>query len=168
MLLRRLRGLTGTALLWAVVWLPIGLVIGVIRAATLPPVDVGGAPPHPLGFLLKVIAVVTLAWTTWGAISGFVFGLLLTVTERQRDVDGLSVRRTAIWGSLGAMALPATILGLFLLQAPSFDLITPALWTLAVSAALGAGCAVGTLALAKRGRQQLSGFDADRSSLTSA
>jgi hypothetical protein len=91
----------------------------------------------------------------WGAISGAVFAMLVALLERRREVDTLSSRRTAIWGALGAMALPTTILLIFLAEAPGFTLIQPAVWSLSISAAQGAVCAFGTLALAKRGQNRL-------------
>jgi hypothetical protein len=167
-LLRRLRGLLGTALIWAVLWFPIGLVAGLYRFAKLPPPDLLPAPPFSLAFFARYVASITVAWMVWGAICGAVFALLLSILERRRDVDSLSGRRTAIWGALGTMALPAAILAVVLTEAPAFDLITPAFLTLSVSALLGAGCAAATVALGKRATTRLADPDSSRSSLTSA
>ena len=158
----------GTSLVWAVVWLPIGVAVGVYQAFHLTPSDILPAPPIPLGDYARVVARSAVAWTIWGMISGAVFGLLLIVTERRRTLLGLSFRRTSIWGALGAMALPIVILVLILAENPGFQLVKPAAWTLSVSAALGAGCALGTLMLAKRAPPALLDSDPSHGRLTSA
>jgi cbb3-type cytochrome oxidase subunit 1 len=155
MLVRRVRGVLVTALVWAVAWLPVGLVVGVIRALTLPLPDYMRTPGMQLTYFLRVVGILSLTWMIWGAISGALFAVLVALLERRREVDTLSSRRTVIWGALGAMALPTTILLIFLAEAPGFTLIQPAVWTLSISAAQGAVCAFGTLALAKRGRNRL-------------
>jgi len=155
MLVRRVRGVLVTALVWAVAWLPVGLIVGVIRALTFPLPDYMLTPWMRITYFLRVVWILSLTWMIWGAISGALFAMLVALLERRREVDTLSSRRTAIWGALGAMALPTTILLIFLAEAPGFTLIQPAVWTLSISAAQGAVCAFGTLALAKRGQNRL-------------
>ena len=47
----------------------------------------------------------------WGFIAGAVFSLALAAAERRRGgLARLSLRRTAMWGALGGLVLPATIL----------------------------------------------------------
>ena len=155
MLVRRVRGVLVTALVWAVAWLPVGLIVGVIRALAIQLPEVWLTPGMRLSIFLEIVGVLTLTWMIWGAISGALFAVLVALLERRREVDTLSSRRTVIWGALGAMALPTTILLIVLAEAPGFTLIQPAVWTLSISAAQGAVCAFGTLALAQRGQNRL-------------
>lgn len=151
-MLRRLRGLLGIAIVWALAFAPIGLLVGVYRALTM---RIGfGLPPWPLSYTLRFILYNGMAWGIWGAASGLLFGLILSISERRRTVADLRVQRTAIWGALGAMVLPAAILGLVLALSPGFNVIVPALTTLGISAALGATCASGTLLLARRAKTE--------------
>lgn len=158
-LLRRIRGVLVTALLWGIAWLPVGLAVGIYRALTIS-IDFGA------GFYWRIISGSALVWAVWGAISGAVFATLLALLERRRNVDTLSSRRTAVWGALGAMAVPGTVLIIVLARLPGFYLIQPALWTLSISAVQGGVCAFATLALAKRG-QRLPPAASDIGSLTS-
>lgn len=132
----------GTAFVWGAAWLPIGIIAGVYRLLTWrSDVRIPG---------LEIVAAVAGSWTTWGAASGVVFATLLMLTERHRDVDTLSLRRTALWGALGAMVLPSGILGIVFWQDPTFTWLAPVAWTLSLSAVLGGTCAAGTLLLGQR------------------
>jgi cation transporter-like permease len=156
--LRRVRGIVGTALTWALVWLPMGIVMAVYRFRHLHP-----HAPIPL----RVILVVALAWAAWGAISGAVFASVLAVAERHRALSDLLPSRTAAWGALGAVVLPGGIFLIVALKNPSVDLIVPAAATLSISAVLGAACAAATLALARRAVPQLKGREPTAGGLSS-
>jgi ABC-type lipoprotein release transport system permease subunit len=41
-----------------------------------------------------------------GLVSGVGFGILLSLTERRKSIGDLSLSRTALWGFVGAAALP--------------------------------------------------------------
>lgn len=95
-LLRRARGLFGIALTWGVVWgiagaVAVGL-LGLLRPADIDP---GEGP-------LIAAAVLGLA----GAVSGTVFGALLSIGERRKTLLRLSLARVALWGLLGAAVVP--------------------------------------------------------------
>jgi hypothetical protein len=166
--LRFLRGALGTALAWAVLWLPIGFLAAIYGYSKLPPPDLLPPPPFSISFFLRYVTALTVAWIAWGAACGAIFALLLGLIEHRRDLDGLSRRRTVIWGALGTTVLPGIILVLVLAERPGFELIKPALLTLFISAALGAACGAATITLAKRPPVELSDPHRARSSLTSA
>jgi hypothetical protein len=134
------------ALIWAIVWLPIGVALAYYAdSRPAAPSDIIGRPVS--------IPVFATAWTAWGAISGGVFAVVLGWAERRRTIEALSIVRTALWGALGASALPVILLGVDMLSTPAglrgygwrFPFVV-----IGVSAALGAGCAAATLGLARR------------------
>lgn len=145
--IRIARGIIGTALVWGVVFLPVALALGLYRAFSLN-VDV------PISFSVRIQAAVvaTLVYTTWGALSGAAFGVVLALAERRRGFEELSSRRIAWWGALGAGSLP-TVLSLWILSSEHAWAFWPSAAALVgISAGLGAACAGGTLALARRPR----------------
>jgi hypothetical protein len=125
--LRRIRGAIGIGLTWGAAWFAAGLVFMVVAA------------PHPENPFF-------VAWGVLGFVAGLTFAALLGLIERRRGIDQLSLKRVASWGAVGGLALAviAQIAGLsggFLLLAPLFALA-------------GAGCAAGTLVLARKGDEQ--------------
>jgi hypothetical protein len=143
---RRLRAALSIALLWALGWLPIGLVLALFA-------DSRG--PQPSDVISRPVAVplFVAAWTVWGALSGGAFALVLAVSERRRTIETLSTARTAVWGALGAVVLPLVLTSIDLVRTDSgllgYSWRFPLL-VLGVSATLGAACAATTLALARR------------------
>jgi hypothetical protein len=95
--LRRLRGAVGIAVTWGALWAAIGVVltlaIGVLRPEEIDPGEGPG----------KVAAVLGLV----GFLSGLGFAGLLYVGEKRRTIRELSLGRVALWGALGAAAIPA-------------------------------------------------------------
>lgn len=155
--LRRARGAVLMGLTWAVVWAPVGVLVGLV-------VDPDGSMDE--------------MWVAIGAYPGFLVGVLfsiaLSVLARRRRFDELSVGRFAAWGAAAGLlvgALPFTI-GEAASQTP--------LWLLGAvvvgsTTALGALSAAGSLALARRAqargrlddgvagaRAELAGSDAPR------
>jgi hypothetical protein len=134
--LRRIRGAIGIGLTWAAAWFGAGLVFMV------------AVVPHPENPFF-------VAWGALGFVAGLTFAGILGIIERRRGIDQLSLKRVAGWGALGGLALAvivqiAGLTGDFLLLAPLFALA-------------GAGCAAGTLTLARKGdEQQLLRSSADR------
>lgn len=145
-MLRRLRATLTIALLWALVWLPIGLALALYAGSRSP------QPSHVISRPVSIPLFVT-AWTVWGALSGAAFAVVLALTERRRTIENLSTSRIAIWGALGAVALPLLLTAIDVVRTPvglrGYSWRFPLL-ILAVSAALGAACATATLALARR------------------
>ena len=137
LLLRRLRGIIGAAISWAVIWLPVGIVLLLVR------------PANSAAQNLRLLTV----WELWGACSGVVFAIVLAVAERNHILSELSLMRVTAWGAVGAIALP-----IFLTVAARLRwTLTASDWLLAaivlgVGATLGAVCAAVTFSLAQRGQ----------------
>ena len=144
---RRLRAAFSIAVLWALVWVPVGLALAFFAAAS---------PPRPSDLISRPVAVPQFlaVWTLWGAFSGATFALVLAVAERRRTIGSLSLSRTALWGGLGAAALPILLVAVDVVRTPAglrgYGWTFPGL-ILVVSALLGACCAGATLLLARRG-----------------
>jgi hypothetical protein len=125
--LRSIRGAFGIGLTWGAAWFAAGLAFMVVAA------------PHPENPFF-------VAWGALGFVAGITFAGLLGIIERRRGIDQLSLKRVAGWGAAGGLSLAivvqiAGLSGDFLLLAPLFALA-------------GAGCAAGTLALARKGDEQ--------------
>ena len=124
--LRRLRGVIGTGLTWALGWAgSIFVVAGLwgIRG----------------GVLFWAVRTAAIA----GFIAGSAFGVVLSILERHKKLEDLSLWRIAMWGGLGGIVLA----GLFALLGGVQYWPEAAAFTL-----YGIGSATGTVALAKRGR----------------
>jgi hypothetical protein len=95
-LVRRLRGALGIGVTWGVLWAAIGLVLGVILGVVRPEdIDPGEGP----GKIASVLGLV-------GFLSGLGFAGLFSLAERRRTIHELSLGRVALWGLLGAAAIP--------------------------------------------------------------
>ena len=129
-ILRRIRGAVSVALIWAVAWLPIGVLVAIWK-----------------GWLSTPFLAV---WTALGASAGAVFALLLATLERRRTLEDLSTRRLTIWGALGGAALPVVGSLLIDLLVPNVSLAGDAPAVFGVMALLGAACAWATLRIARR------------------
>jgi hypothetical protein len=123
------------------VWLVAGLGLGFFLNMG-EPTDVG---PPPLLVFPPLFAV-------WGALGGVVFSTVLAVAERNRRLESLSFIRLAIWGALGGAALPAVLMIYSVIRAEQGigDFWVAVVTILGVSGLIGAACASGTLALARR------------------
>lgn len=128
-LLRRLRGLVGTAVIWGAGWFGLSAVGWGIALW-------GQAP---LGVIFNLAAGVGLA----GAIAGAGFSIVVGIAERKRSLDELSFARFAIWGALGGI-----LVGLpFVAEIASSGLMA----VFGILGGLGATSAAGSLALARMG-----------------
>jgi len=131
--LRKLRGALGLGVTWGVSWALIGLAIGVIIGI----VDPDSIDPGESRLVMS--AIIGLI----GFISGLGFGLVLGFTERRKSIIQLSLGRAALWGMLGAAALPL--------------LTTMSNTLLYFVCPLGAVFAAGSVALARRAERRLVG-----------
>ena len=129
-LLRRIRGIVGTALTWAAGW-------GILGAVGFPlAVLVSNLPAGEI-----VPGILTMA--TFGMLTGGLFSLVVMAAERRRTLDQLNLGRVAAWGGLGSTLL---IVGL----AYGFDL-TPAHGSFVlIMGGLAAGSAAGSVTVARR------------------
>ncbi len=137
-LFRRIRGIVSTGLTWAFGWGAVATVLK-LGAATF------------LGATLGSLMAVIVSGTTLGFVAGTSFGVILSITERRRTLDQLSLKRVAVWGALGGMGL-SLLLAPRLLGAglPLCVVVTSYLIPLGITGPLGAGFASGSVALARR------------------
>ena len=117
-------GAIGIGLTWAAAWFGAGLILLLV-------VGVGAADvPFPLFFGLL------------GFLAGVTFSGVLGIVEGRRRFDQMSLPRFAVWGGVGALMLSGVLVlatglgGEILVLGPVFALA-------------GAGCAAGSLALAR-------------------
>ena len=139
MILRRLRGIAGTALLWAVPW---SLILGAVVAITVTFLRVYLSP-------LQAFGQGALTGFTWGLAAGALFGSALMLGEQGRGLAQLTRTRSALWGALAGIWFPALIGIAF---GPSTLPWMIAGWpAYLVTAAMGAFSGVATVWLAGKG-----------------
>ena len=126
--LRRLRGIIGTGLTWAVGW------AGLWGAFLLVMAGLNRLEGWDFWYTVNV----ELRMAGVGFIAGSAFGVILSVLERHKKLEDLSFRRIALWGSIGGLAIAA---GFGLQHLPQTIVLT----------LVGIGSATGSVALAKRG-----------------
>ena len=146
--LRRLRGLAGTAAVWAGAW---GLV-GVMPSVAVQAFWFGrhGGAPLSLAVILPMAGWGFAIWAAWGALSGLVFGMVVAIGERHRSVDGLSPRRIAGWGAIAGLTIPTLILVYVVTHAQALSL---SMGTIPLfGALLGTGCGAASLVAARQRR----------------
>jgi len=127
-LLKRLRGIVGTGLTWAVGC--VALMAGITAFG---------------GWWDEFFNEIPI-YATFGFIMGSAFAGILSLTERHRRLGDLSLRRVALWGALGGLVFLG---GFSLLYGP------PNLVSWLVMTSLSAGLASGSVALAKRADSKL-------------
>jgi hypothetical protein len=121
--LKRIRGAIGMGLTWAIAWFGAGLILLLV-------VGVGAADvPFPLFFALL------------GFLAGVTFSGVLGLVEGRRRFDQMSLPRFAAWGGVGGLLLSVVLAAAFGWDA--FLVLGP------IFALSGAGCAAGSLALAR-------------------
>jgi hypothetical protein len=141
--LRRIRGALLMGLTWAVVWAPVGLLIGMI-------VDPDGSMDEPW----------VLVGTLPGFLGGVAFATVLGIVGRRRRFDDLSLPRFTAWGAGAGLLVGGIWVVLALLSDPPrwllYGVVVGSLTLLsAVSAA-------GSLALARMAeKRDLPGAGAD-------
>ena len=124
--LRKLRGVVGIGLTWGVLWGMAAAALSAIVGAVDPARAGPGLGP------MRVAVIIGFA----GFVSGVGFGLLLSLAERRRILRELSLGRAALWGTLGAAAIP-------LLTGAGYGMLF-------FTCPLGLAFAVGSVALARR------------------
>ena len=138
--LRRLRGLLGTAVLWACGGAALYIAF---RLALAPFAEVR----------LHGIGRGALFCGKAGAIAGAIFAMFVIRFGRGQPLEALSTRRFAWWGAAAGVLLPAAIVALYLGGRGN----PPGGWIgtvmlLATTAAAGRGIAVGSLRAARADR----------------
>ena len=132
--LRRIRGAIGMGLTWAAAWGAAGMItmLGFL-------IVTGSRPDAPF----------PLMFGAFGFVAGVIFSGVLGLVEGRRRFDQMSLPRFAAWGATGGFLLSAAfVLAVSLAGDSAF------LWNLLVVgpvfAVAAAGCAAGSLALARR------------------
>jgi hypothetical protein len=125
--LRRIRGVIGIGVTWAVAWALMGSV-----------------PRWLFGF--NTDAPFPLIFGVLGFIGGVIFSVVLMLTEGRRGFDQLTLPRFAAWGAVGGVLLSAIFTRIASLGFGDVLAIVP---TFAIACAV---CASGSLALARRTR----------------
>ena len=142
--LRRVRSAVVMGLTWAVVWAPVGVLIGMV-------VDPDGSMDEPW----------ILVGTMPGFLGGVVFSTVLAIAARRRRFDELSLPRFTAWGAAAGLLVGALpfVLGDAAATLPAWF---PAMVVGSI-ALLSAASAAGSLALARRaeGREPLPDAGAD-------
>jgi multisubunit Na+/H+ antiporter MnhB subunit len=130
-LLRRLRGIIGMGVTWAV---------GLAGLFTLAGLVFGGTFVPGLAFTGGFV----------GLVAGGAFAVILSIAERRQRLRDLSLWRMALWGGVGG----AIVAGATNLIAGSGGLIWPFVGSVAF---IGAVASTGTVAVAKRAERKLIG-----------
>ena len=130
---RRLRGTLGMGLTWAFAGSAVGMIISlgfVVRT--------GSRPDAPFPIMFGAL----------GFIAGLVFSGVLRLVEGRRRFDQMSISRFAAWGAAVGLGLSAT----FFLAVSRGDLAFLRYFVVVgpAAAVVAAGCAAGSLALARR------------------
>jgi hypothetical protein len=134
---RRLRGALGTGLAWAVGWSVVGALFGL-----------GTAIAYPGVFgVLESIAKNGAGFAMYGFVGGSLFSVVLGLAEGRKRFDELSLLRFTGWGGAGGGLLGLVVVATDMWAVGSPVSIDVAL--VGVAGILGAGCAAGSLALAR-------------------
>lgn len=136
--LRKLRGLTGVGITWGAAWATIGAGVGYALGLASPEIWTWSNP----------VAEWALGIGLYGFVSGVGFGGLLSLRESAKTLGELSLSRIALWGALGAVAVPLLFgaLGTFGAGTTVADVVGAML----VTGGLGALSAPGSIAIARR------------------
>ncbi len=140
--LRRIRGLLGVGVTWGGLWSVIGAVFGLVHGWVQPEIWTWSNP--------------VFGWAVgmgmYGFVSGVAFGGLLSLREGRRTLADLSLRRVALWGVLGAAAVPPLfgVLGLFEVGTTVVDIVQAVFLT----GFLGGTFAPTSVAIARRAELQ--------------
>lgn len=145
--LKRVRGILGMGLIWGLAW---GIVGGAIME--------GIVDPHG-----EILDMWPQALTVPGFLLGVVFAVMLSLTDRRRRFDELSIRRFAGLGAVAGAVLGSLFVAAGMVPIPDLPGSTLSglpLWLrtgviVGPMAALSAACASGSLMLARvaQGRQ---------------
>jgi hypothetical protein len=134
LLVKRVRGLIASMLIWSVPWAVFGALIGIAYVLRLLPAHVTIMGPRVPGGLPVGLA---LAGAIIGALNGLAFGVILMTAERRHRLADLRTGRIGAWA---ALATGVTIY-----------LLTSSLPIAIVTAAIGFMVGIVGLRLARRG-----------------
>lgn len=141
-LFRKLRGLVGVGVMWGTLWGTIGAGIGAIIGIVSPDAWLYANP----------ILDWAIGMGMYGLVSGVGFGALLSLREGRKRLAELSLKRVALWGIIGAAAVPPMfgLLGTF----PAGTTLLDVLGAIGVTAFLGGTFASSSVAIARKAELQ--------------
>ena len=149
MLLRRLRGIAASALVWGAAWAFLGasalVGINLVSGVQSPRPEIGPS------YLLGLFGIGFVFFGKVGAMSGALFAAAVAFGERHRTFASLRTGRMLLWGALGGAAMP-WVVSLGFLGAGTGE-ATRLLVIGGIGAVLGAGSAWAVLGLARRARE---------------
>ena len=138
-LLRVVRGILKTALVWGAAWIPLSLFplsVAALLGADLPPRVIFGP--------------MLLQSAMMGVINGIVFGSVVAIAGRRKTFAGISLKWIAVCGAVGGALFPFLARSLVVALTDVSLPLTSLAATLVTNAVLGAGLAATSLALARR------------------
>ncbi len=127
------RGVIGMGLTWAAVGGAVGTILGVVTA---------GVGLDPAGITATSAIIGAIAGFTAGAT----FSTVLVIAEGRRRFDEMSLPRFAFWGASGGLLLSGFLTATATLSSETHMIVL----AYGVFPLLAAGCAAGSLALARR------------------
>lgn len=135
---RRLRGLAGVGVTWGALWAGIGAAVGGLLGALSP----------ELWYWSNPVLDWAIGMGLYGLVSGVGFGAILSLREASKRLQEISLRRVALWGILGAGAVPVLfgMAGMF----ETGTTLVEILQAMGVTALLGGTFAPGSVAIARR------------------
>jgi hypothetical protein len=133
LILRRIRGVIGCALLGAIPWTFVGVISMLLFRLGLIPGIGGYYFRSPISHDLTLAA---LQGAVFGALSGGVFGILIFASERNRTLEEVRTLRFVAIGALAAASFMGVIYG--------------NVWTALGAGALGAASSASMLWVARR------------------
>lgn len=96
--LRRIRGILGTAMTWAIAWAIGGLLIGVSSLLL---------PFLPWDGFFRVFDAPLPAMGVPGFFAGAIYAMIVGIVARRKRFHELSMRSVALWGAIGGALLAA-------------------------------------------------------------
>src|SRR4026209_1754413 len=94
MWLRRIRGMIGMGITWAIGWAVAGILIGVLSLVT---------PFLPWDAFFRVFDAPLPAAAVPGLVAGAFFSLVLSIAGRNRKFRDLSLPVFSFWGAIGGV-----------------------------------------------------------------
>jgi hypothetical protein len=142
--LKKLRGILGIGITWAIAWSVLGALLATVQALIL-----ASSYPQVRGALSGAIALNAIFIGVYGFLTGSLSGAILSIAERRRTIAQLTTRRFALWGGIAGAAIPAANLLLIRILGGGFP-NGGAIVTVA-SSLLGAISAAALLRIARAG-----------------
>jgi LytS/YehU family sensor histidine kinase len=144
LLLRRLRGALGNALVWGVGWFAAGLAL-ILGLALIPPVT-----PLEWGFWRYALGGAA-SIATVGAITGGAFSAYVAATYRDKRLGDLNPARFAVWGGVVSIMMALVIVSLLNADSGWPLRLAEVIPTILISGTLGGLTGFGSIRMAQRG-----------------